>query len=117
MKIQNANEREIINKITPIVKELEKGWNNNDYEIFIQHVANDKKQLIDIENFKQQRSNAIKELGKSSLGKLIKVHKNPGNVVAIWEIKFEKRSETGIGVYRFIETSEGIKVESSLHHH
>ena len=45
------------------------------------------------------------------------IHINPTNVIIIWEIDFEKRSEPGLGVYRFIETNGNIEVESSLHHH
>ena len=117
MSIQDMEEKELLESVTSIVKDLETGWNENDYEKFIQHVAIDMKDSIDINNFKKQRIAAIKMLGKSSLGQPVKIHKNPNNIVIIWEILFEKRAEPGLGVYRFVETDGVIKVESSLHHH
>ncbi len=117
MSIQESNVDEILEVVTPIAKQLETGWNENNYDKFIQHVASDKKDSIDKDSFTKQRTEAIKELGKSTLGQPIKVHKNPNNVVVIWEILFDKRPEPGIGIYRFVETNGIIKVESSLHQH
>jgi len=117
MSIQELEEKELIELLTPIAQELESGWNDNNYEKFIHHVAKDMRESIDINNFNKQRTEVITKLGKSTLGQLVKIHRNPNNVVIIWEIEFEKRPEPGLGVYRFIETNGTVKVESSLHHH
>lgn len=117
MNIQDSSESEILDIVTPIAIALESAWNDNNYEKFIQHVAADKRDSLDINNFNRQRTEAINELGKSTLGRVVATHKNPENIVIIWEILFEKRAEPGIGVYRFSESHGTINVESSLHHH
>lgn len=117
MSLQDSEDKEILEAVKPIAEQLEAGWNENDYQKFIKHVAIDKKESIDINNFNKQRTESINVLGKSTLGQLVKIHKNPNNIVIIWEILFEKRPEPGLGVYRFIESNGTITVESSLHHH
>ena len=117
MDILNSTDIELLEICKPIAQKLESGWNNNDYETFIENVAPDRKSSISIESFNKQRAKAIEELGESSLKSLIAIHRNPENVVVIWEIGFKKRPEPGVGVYCFSEINGVIKVASSLHHH
>ena len=56
MSIQELEEKELIELVTPIAQELESGWNENDYEKFIHHVAQDMKESIDINNFKKTKN-------------------------------------------------------------
>ena len=51
MSLQESEDKEILEAVKPIVDQLEAGWNENDYQKFIEHVAIDKKDSIDKNNF------------------------------------------------------------------
>lgn len=108
---KSESESEILDIVTPIAKDMIEAWSNDDYDNFIKYFYQNS---LDLEEFTTQRS-WISYLGAYTLDKLVTVHRNPDNIVIIWKIKFANRKELGIGVYRFREENDLIKVHGCVY--
>ena len=95
---------------------LESGWNENDYNKFSHDLSQDMKEGVTISEFNSQRDDAYSNLGNHLLSELVTIHKNPDNIMAIWKIKFEKRNEPGLGIYRFKEINNKLLIVGAMFH-
>jgi len=117
MELLNKTDSEVLDILTPIAKSMCSAWSNDDYKTFTSYMEEDKKKTLTEDNFKTQRSWVADELGKYSINKIESIHRNPGNIVITWKISFANRNELGLGIYRFKEINNEIKVSSCIFFH
>lgn len=117
MDLLNKTDSELLDFVTPIAKSMASAWSSDDYDNFIKYFESQKKSTLDLESFTTQRSWVAEELGCYILDALCTIHKNPTNIIVIWEVKFANRDEPGLGIYRFKDIAGEVKVSSCIYFH
>lgn len=116
MKLLNMSDVDILSTVKPMAKNMEEGWNENNYKLFSRDLTEETMIKFDADCLNDQHLEAYKKLGNQSIGELMAIHKNPDNLVVIWKVEYEKRQSPGVVIYQFSE-SEGKLVITSSHSH
>ena len=105
--MQLMTDQEILVIVSPMVERMLLGWDENDYAKFTSHFSDKFLQLITKEEFDKQRGTTFPQLGKHTNLKFIHIHRNPDNVVVIWEIAYTGRSMPALALCVFIKVEHG----------
>jgi hypothetical protein len=113
MSIQEISEVDLLSIVTPIVEKMQTGWDIDNYEQFLEYFTDVMKEVVNKENYEQQRNRIFSDLGIHKKLELITIHKNPGNTIVIWKLHCEKRELPALLQYTFIEKDEKILIEGA----
>jgi hypothetical protein len=102
MKFSELDDKELLDVVKPLAEHTEKSWNNKSYEDFFYYLSDQ----FSEEEFNRQLENSYDEFGIHTITDLVAIHRNPENVIILWQVDFERRKEPGLLMYCFIE-SEG----------
>ena len=68
------------------------------------------------ENFYEQIENNYDRLGMHTVKDFVVLHRNPENIVIMWKLGIEKRSEPGLIVYKFQDHNNKIVITGCTFH-
>lgn len=116
MKLIDMSDKEILEKVTPMAVHTENAWNEKDYEKFCQYLFIEQEHDFTSENFYEQIESNYDRLGKHTVKDFVMLHRNPENIVVMWELGIENRSEPGLIVYKFKDHENKIAISSCILH-
>ena len=99
MKFLTLDDKELLQVVKPLAEHTENSWNQKSYEDFCHYLSDP----FPEEEFSRQLKDSYDEFGIHTITDLVVIHRNPENVVVIWQVSFEKREEPGLLMYCFIE--------------
>ena len=116
MKFTELSDQEILEIVTPLVVDTENAWNNKNYKMFCQHLLIDPEHEFTSENFYAQIEKKHTRLGAHTVKDCIALHRNPDNIVVMWEVGIECRDEPGVIIYKFTEQKNKIVITGCTFH-
>ena len=112
----NLPDNELIDTLLPLAESMEEGWNQKNYDMFINNAAAEAKEAFTISHFNKEIERSYDKLGKHTIQNVVMLHKNPDNIIVIWKVKYEKRKEPGLLIYHFEERNNKIVISGSTNH-
>jgi len=116
MKFTEMSDNEILDIVTPLAVHTEKAWNEKNYEMFCHYLLIGPEHNFTSENFYEQIEKNYDDLGLHTVKGLKTLHRNPENIVVMWEVDFEKRVEPGVIIYIFTEHEQKIVITGCTLH-
>lgn len=116
MELLDQQQSDIINTLLPLAKNMEEGWNSKNYEMFMRDASAGAKNVFTKALFNKELERSYEKLGKHTVGDFVTMHKNPHNIIIIWKLIFEKRSEPGLLIYHFEEIDNNLLISGATYH-
>ena len=116
MHLSSLPDNEIIDVLLPLAESMEEGWNQKNYDLFINNATEEAKTSFTISHFNKEIERSYDKLGKHTIQDVAMLHKNPDNIIVIWKVKYEKRNEPGLLIYHFEERNNKIVISGSTNH-
>ena len=91
------SDKEIITIVKPLAEHTENSWNQKSYDGFCRYLLDESPE----EEFNKQIEENYDTYGNHTISKFLTLHRNPENVIVIWEVDFENRKEPGLLIYEF----------------
>lgn len=112
MKFAEFDDEKLLNVVKPLAEHTEKSWNKKSYEDFCLYLSDQ----FPEEEFNRQLEDSYDEFGIHTITSLVAIHRNPENVIVIWQVDFEKRKEPGLLMYCFIESEDKALIGGCTYH-
>ena len=90
--MQTMTDQELLNTVTPMIEKMHEGWNNNNLETLIFHFSDNFATFMSQDEFNKQRGKYYPQQGELTNKKCLLIHRNPDNIVVIWETSCSKRA-------------------------
>jgi len=117
MKFVELSEEEIITIVRPLAEHTENSWNLKSYDNFCRYLIGDKSgHQFPEDEFNKQIEENYDMYGRHTISKMVTLHRNPKNLIVLWEVDFEKRKEPGLLMYQFEEYEDKILISGCSYH-
>ncbi len=90
----------VLEIVTPMAKSMEQAWDDNDYDTFVSGWSDETRKKFAKEEFDRQRNILFPRLGAYTTLKFLNIHRGPAEIIVQWEIKYLKRQEPLLLIYR-----------------
>jgi len=105
--MRTMTDGEILTVVTPIVEEMQRGWDENDYETFTANFSDEFLRFMTRSEFDKQRGEVFSKLGKHTGLSFVHIHRNPTDVSVLWEMTCSGRSMSALICCRFMKIEQG----------
>ncbi len=112
MKLVKLDDKELLHVVNPLAEHTENAWNTKSFQDFCYFLSSE----FPEEEFNRQLKESYDEFGIHTISDLVAIHRNPENVIVIWRVDFEKRNESGLLIYCFIESEGKVLISGCTYH-
>lgn len=109
--MQTMTDQELLEIVTPMVEQMQEGWDQGDRELFLSNLSDEFKKFMTQEEFDKQRTHYFPQQGAHTSIKCLLVHRNPDNFVVIWEMICTGRSMPVLLVFKFSEQEKRLVID------
>ncbi len=103
-------DEEILTIVTPMVEEMQLGWDEDSYERFTSNLSGEFLQFMTRDEFDKQRGEIFPKLGKHTGLTFVHIHRNPTDVSVLWEMECTGRSMSALICCRFTKIKQRVVI-------
>lgn len=112
MNFLKLDNKELLSVVKPLAEHTENSWNKKIYEDFCLYFSGQ----FPEKEFNRQLEDSYDKFGIHTITDFVAIHRNPDNVIVLWQVDFEKREEPGLLMYCFIESGGEVLIAGCTYH-
>jgi len=113
MGIFKLSDSEVLSVLEPIAKNMQVGWDEDNYAQFCEHFSDNMRDHVNENNYKRQRADIFPELGPHKEIKFLALHRNPNEIIVLWQMYCSNRETPVLLSYFFRENKAKIEIAAA----